>query len=79
MSHDLEDIITIVDGRPELASEVHRSPADLRKYLSDNFAKLLSDRDFLEALPGYLLPDAASQQRFGLVWRRMKDLITEGP
>ncbi len=79
MSHDLEDIITIVDGRPELASEVHRSPADLRKYLSDNFAKLLSDRDFLEALPGHLLPDAASQQRFGLVWRRMKDLITEGP
>jgi hypothetical protein len=78
MSHDLEDIVTVTDGRPELVDEVHLSPADLQEYLGDQFRDLLSNRDFLEALPGHLLPDAASQERFGLVIRRMKQLIVEG-
>lgn len=77
-SHDLEDIVTVIDGRPELVDEVHLAQMDLRKYLSDQFEDLLSNRDFLEALPGHLLPDAASQQRLGLVSERMKQLIIEG-
>jgi hypothetical protein len=78
MSHDLEDIITVVDGRPELVDEVHLAPADLQKYLSDQFRNLLGSRDFLEALPGHLLPDVASQQRLGLVLKRMQQLVLEG-
>lgn len=78
MSHDLEDIVTIIDGRSELVDEVNLASTELRKYLSDEFGDLLSNRDFLEALPGHLLPDAASQQRLGLVLRRMKDLVREG-
>ena len=31
-SHDLEDIINIVDGRPELRDEVADAPAELRAY-----------------------------------------------
>ena len=78
MSHDLEDLVTVVDGRAELVDEVRISPVDLRKYLSDAFRELLSNRDFVEALPGHLLPDLASQQRVGLVVERMKGLILEG-
>jgi hypothetical protein len=77
-SHDLEDIVTVVDGRAELAAEVHLAPADLQKYLSDQFMDLVSNRDFLEALPAHLLPDAASQQRIRLVLQRMKQLVLEG-
>jgi len=77
-SHDLEDIITVIDGRPELVKEVRLAPADLQKYLSDHLGALLSNRDFVEALPGHLLPDAASQQRFGLVLNRMKQMVIEG-
>ena len=75
MSHDLEDIVTVVDGRSEIVDEVHLAPADLRTYLSEEFHALLSNRDFLEALPGHLLPDAASQQRLALVMRRMQQLV----
>ncbi|MGB9286512.1 MAG: hypothetical protein WCB59_21055 [Candidatus Sulfotelmatobacter sp.] len=78
MSRDLEDIVTVIDGRSELADEVRHAPADLRKYLSKEFGDLLSNRSFLEALPGHLLPDAASQQRLELVQRRMNQLILEG-
>lgn len=78
MSYDLEDIVTVIDGRPELVDEVHLAPADLQQYLSDEFRDLLSNRDFLEALPGHLLPDAASQERLSLVLERIQQLVLEG-
>jgi predicted nucleotidyltransferase len=74
-SHDLEDIVAVIDGRPEIVDEVHRAAANLQNYLSGEFRALLSNRDFREALPGHLLPDAASQQRLGLVVNRMQQLI----
>jgi predicted nucleotidyltransferase len=78
MSHDLEDIVTVIDGRSEIVDEVHLAPADLQSYLSDEFRAFLSNRDFVEALPGHLLPDAASQQRLGLVMKRMQQLVAKG-
>ncbi len=78
LSHDLEDIVTVVDGRVELANEVRAAPADLQKYLTEEFGALLSNRDFLDGLPGHLLPDSASQQRLGLVVKRMQQLVING-
>jgi len=66
------------NGRAELTEEVHGAAADLQEYLSREFGALLSSRDFLDALPGHLLPDAASQQRLGVVLKRMQQLIVEG-
>lgn len=76
-SHDLEDIVTVVDGRPELVGEVGLASEDLRKYLGNELGDLLSNRDFLEALPGHLLPDIASQQRVGLVLGRIKQIASQ--
>jgi hypothetical protein len=39
---------------------------------------LLADRDFMEALPGHLLPDAASQQRVRIVVDRLQQLTLKG-
>jgi hypothetical protein len=78
LSRDLEDIVTVVDGRPELGQEVRASATGLRSYLNHEIDALLSNRDFVEALPGYLLPEAASQQRVGLLLRRMREMILEG-
>ena len=74
-SHDLEDIVTVIDGRPEIVDEVPLAASDLRTFLSDEIRALLSNREFREALPGHLLPDAASQQRLGLVVNRMQQLV----
>lgn len=73
-SHDLEDLIFVVDGRESLPSEVQREGADLRKYLSREIGLLLSNPQFLDALPGYLLPDAASQSRIGIVLDRLRPI-----
>ena len=69
--------MTITDGRPELVDEVRLSPADLRSYLGNQFPDRLN-RDFLQALPGQLLPHAALQEGFGRVVAGMKELIAEG-
>ncbi|HMD17096.1 MAG TPA: nucleotidyl transferase AbiEii/AbiGii toxin family protein [Terriglobales bacterium] len=73
-SRDVEDIVTVVDGRAEIIAEVEQAAPSLQQYLSAEFASLLTERDFLEALPGHLLPDAASQQRIRIVLTRMRQI-----
>jgi hypothetical protein len=73
-SHDLEDIITVVDGRPTLGAEVRAADADLRGYIATQASVLLNTRAFLDALPGHLAPDVASQGRLPILLSRMEGL-----
>lgn len=72
MSSDMEDIVTIIDGRGEIISEVQKAENELKKYLALRFSSLLNEQDFLDALPGLLLPDNASQARLPLIIDRFK-------
>jgi predicted nucleotidyltransferase len=51
-SHDLGDLISVIDGRDEL-----------KEYLRSWVGRMLATPAFLEALPGHLPGDAASQAR----------------
>jgi hypothetical protein len=77
-SHDLEDVITVIDGRSEIIEDVRSSPADVRVYLSAEFQRLLATRAFIDAIPGFLLPDAANQARVGVVVERLATLVSSG-
>jgi hypothetical protein len=70
-SHDLEDFIAVVDGREELAEEINSAEADVRSYVAMEVSTLLKTPEFLDALPGYLMPDAASQDRIKFVMERL--------
>lgn len=72
LSHDLEDIIALVDGRPELVGEIRTEDIELRRYLSVEVKKLLSERRFIRAIPGHLPGDSASQLRFSEIVDRFK-------
>jgi hypothetical protein len=63
MSHDMEDVISVLDGRPELVAEIQDSDAELRDCVAHRFALLMDDPQFQDALPGHLPGDAASQAR----------------
>lgn len=71
-SHDMEDIVTLLDGRPEIVSEVRAAPDGVQKFLSKSFRGFLLKRDFLDSLPGYLMPDSASQRRIPLLMERIR-------
>lgn len=62
-SHDLGDLISVIDGRDELLEECRRLDDELKRYLRDEADRLLATPEFLEALPGHLPGDAASQAR----------------
>jgi hypothetical protein len=62
-SHDLEDVVAVVDGRSSLPDECNASPPELCEWLADRMRELMQSSSFLEALPGHLPPDEASQDR----------------
>jgi hypothetical protein len=75
-SHDLEDITTVVDGRPELADEAAAASPEVRSHLSAQFSALLQTPAFVDALPGHLPGDPASQVRLPLILDRLRQLST---
>ena len=78
-SHDLEDLLAVVDGREGLLEEVRADTMELREYLAAEIGALLKEPRFLDALPGHLLPDDASQARIPLLMQRLKGLSQVAP
>lgn len=74
-SHDLEDVLNIVDGREELGEEMAAAPIELRQAVAATFEPLVKSPDFANVLPGLL----AEPQRAGLVMQRLKALTRFTP
>jgi predicted nucleotidyltransferase len=70
-SHDLEDVLSVVDGRREIVDEMIEADAGLRHYVASVFERLLSDDGFLDALPGFIL-DGRPATRVPVVLERMR-------
>ncbi|MGO3931371.1 hypothetical protein [Rhodopseudomonas pseudopalustris] len=51
-SRDAEDILLVIDGRPELVDEVAAADGDVRAYIAEECKSLLADRDFDHFLQG---------------------------
>lgn len=70
LSHDLEDIVTVVDGREELVAELAAAPFDVRHFVAQSFQAVLTHPDFSNVLPGIV----SQSTRAGLVLRRFADI-----
>ena len=75
-SHDLEDIITVADRRPELLGECRTATPELRAYLAAEFTALFDNPEFEQALSGHLPGDAFSQQRARPLANTLRELST---
>lgn len=75
-SHDVEDIVTIVDGRPELSDEIATATPELQGYVRSEVSSMLGSRAFLDALPGHLPPDVGGQARVPIVIERLRKIVT---
>lgn len=74
-SHDLEDIIAILDGRPEIVDEIAAASSAHRAHLQRAFAALIGERDRLDAIPWHLPGDATSQARAEAVRARILAIL----
>lgn len=72
-SHDLEDIIAVIDGREEIIGEIENAAKDVRHYIAAKVKEWLKNDRFVDALPGHL-GSASDQSRFGIILDRLKKI-----
>jgi len=70
-SSDLEDIVIVVDGRPQLLDEIARADPQVRQFIAAEISSLIDNRRFADSLAGFLPPDRASQARRPLLEKRL--------
>lgn len=79
MSHDLEDLIAVIDGREEIVAEIADAETEVREYVASKLKTFLEDRAFRDALPGHLLPDPGNQARLPFLVERISQISSLGP
>jgi hypothetical protein len=73
-SRDIEDIITLVDGREELGREVAEVGGALEEYISKSIGEFLEESDFEYAVESAVRSDAA---RAAVIFGRLDALATK--
>ncbi len=71
-SRDLEDIITLVDGRAAMVEEVAAAGAEIRTFVAGEFLKIMNHQDFYDAVPGHLSALMDARQRAPTVIKRFE-------
>lgn len=74
LSHDIEDIVAVLDGRPEILDEVKQSDPALVQALSERFRSLLNDNQFIDALSGHMPAGETSTARVSMILKTIKDI-----
>lgn len=71
-SRDIEDILTLVDGRSELTNELLMTPPEIRQYISIELAELMKVNQF-----SYAVTSAAGNDtgREDLIFERLEAII----
>lgn len=69
VSHDIEDIVAVLDGRASLMQEVAAASVALRSYLADTMTRLLHHRHFAEGLEGHVAGEARRADNVERIWR----------
>lgn len=70
-SRDIEDILNLIDGRPELQNEIESAVIEVRDYIRQEIGQLLSDGNFEYAVSAQARGDA---DRENLVFERLEAL-----
>jgi predicted nucleotidyltransferase len=75
MSHDLEDIITLVDGCAAIVDDVKATQPDVKEFVANGIKEILKHPDFRDALPGHMV----ERLRIPLVMERFESVAALSP
>ena len=73
-SHDFEDILCVLDGRPEIVEEIQSSPNELRRELRNAFSRCLSDPDLESAVEGFVQTEPNPESRMAAIFDRLRSI-----
>ncbi|GAB5559826.1 MAG: hypothetical protein SynsKO_14730 [Synoicihabitans sp.] len=73
-SADVEDMITVIDGREEITREITDSDPALCRFVVESIKTLNEDPDFQDALSGLLPSDEAGQARLPALRAKLQQI-----
>ena len=79
VSHDFEDIINVLDGRPGVETEIAEADGELASYLATRFRAVLLHPDFENTLPGIVVYDELYDNRIETVRSRVTAIANLKP
>ncbi len=74
-SHDIEDIVTLIDGRPSIARDINSAAKDVVEYLKYEFGVMIADQNFLLALDGHISDRKNIEGRKQIVLNRINEFL----
>lgn len=75
-SHDFEDIMSILDGRLEIVSEIHNAENELQEHLINSFVEIDKSLAFKGAIQGHFVQYGNyADDRIAMVEQKIKDII----
>ena len=75
-SHDLEDILNVLEGRPALVAEIAAESTAVRQYLRNAFGMLKTQPNVQDYLPGLLAQDGPLDERVAIISSRIKAIAS---
>ena len=75
-SHDLEDLLAVIEGRPEFDAELAEARPDARAYVAGCLRALLSDPNFVDAVEGHIASGLSRTARAQALLSRLQHLAT---
>lgn len=73
-SHDLEDLLTVIDGRTQLDEEIAASSAEVRAFIYAGIRHFMEEPDFRDALPGHVEAGPTNAARTAILLDRLERL-----
>ena len=73
-SHDIEDIITLIDGSSTIVEQVDAAPDDARHYISRELVAWQKTDSFIDELAGHLSPISQASGRTSIVIDRITSI-----
>lgn len=68
---DIEDILAVIDGRPEIVREMGVALEPVKAFLGQIFGLMIGNADFLSALPGH----TGGHERAQVVLKRLRSML----
>lgn len=77
-SHDLEDIVYVLDNRTDIVEQLTKAPADVKPFLSKQLQNILQDSVMKEAVYGNLFYETRGE-RYQRIIECIKQIVNGGP
>ena len=75
-SHDMEDIIYIIDNRINIVKEIEDSPILIKEFIKSELNKIIDKSLLNEILQAHIHP-LVIKHRYDLIMKKIKDIISK--